>query len=486
MIFSDKDIKQIKNHGLSPESVNRQIDMFITGFPTLNIVKPATSDDGVMQCSDSDCQKYINMYEDYEMGHRIVKFVPASGAATRMFKDLFDFISTNMPNRISRTTVENIEKFAFWDELEPYVPQNASDMNIVQCLVTNSGLNYGNYPKGLIEFHKYPDGSVRTPVEEHLSEGAQYAKSVDNNVNIHFTVSPEHRDGFETLINRVLAQYDSKYGMKFNVSVSEQKSSTDTIALKMDKTPFRNPDGSLLFRPAGHGALIENLNDIDADLIFIKNIDNVSVESMRADTVKYKKVLGGILIDIQKQIFKIIEYINTMENHTDIDKVHDFVTSKLGVKLDQKLSMAEYVNLLNRPLRVCGVVKNNGDQGGGPFWVRDETSGITSLQIVESSQISPESKHILADSEYFNPVDIVCGIKNFKRVKFDLREYIDENTGFISEKSKNGASLLALERPGLWNGAMAKWNTVFVAVPADTFTPVKVVTDLLLPPHQTK
>lgn len=484
MIFSDKDVKQIKNHGLTLDSVNQQVEIFNAGITPLNIVKPATTGDGVMQCGDSDCQKYIALYEEYAKTHRVVKFVPASGAATRMFKDLFDFMSTNMPNRVSKMTVANIDKFAFWDELKPYLPQNASDMNIVQCLVTDSGLNYGSYPKGLIEFHKYPD-CIRTPIEEHLAEGAEYATSVDNTVNIHFTVSPEHRTGFETLINRVLAQYESKYGVKYAVSVSEQKSSTDTIAMNINKTPFRNPDGSLLFRPAGHGALIENLNDIDADLIFIKNIDNVAVESMRADTVKYKKVLAGILIDIQQQIFKIIEYINTMESHTDTAKVHDFITSKLGIKLDDKLSMVEYINILNRPLRVCGVVRNTGEPGGGPFWVRDN-SDITSLQILESSQLTTESGNLLKDSEYFNPVDIVCGVKSFANTKFDLTEYIDANTGLITEKSKNGASLLALERPGLWNGAMAKWNTVFVAVPADTFTPVKVVTDLLLPAHQTK
>ena len=484
MIFSDKDVKQIKNHGLTLDSVNQQVEIFNAGITPLNIVKPATTGDGVMQCNDSDCQKYIALYEEYVKLHRVVKFVPASGAATRMFKDLFDFISTNVPNTVSKMTVNNIEKFAFWDDLKPFLPQNASDMNIAQCLVTDSGLNYGNYPKGLIKFHKYPD-YVRTPVEEHLSEGAEYVASADKTVCVHFTVSPEHRDGFQNLINNVLGQYESKYGVKYDVSVSEQKSSTDTIAMNLNKMPFRNPDGTLLFRPAGHGALIENLNDIDADLIFIKNIDNVAVESMRADTVKYKKVLGGVLLDIQQQMFKLIDYINTMESHTDIEKVHNFITSKLGIKLDDKLSMVEYINILNRPLRVCGVVRNTGEPGGGPFWVRDN-SGITSLQIVESSQLTSETEHFLKESEYFNPVDIVCSVKNFRGTKFDLTEYIDENTGLITEKSKNGASLLALERPGLWNGAMAKWNTVLVAVPADTFTPVKVVTDLLLPAHQTK
>ncbi len=482
MIFSDKDIKQIKNHGLSLDEVNAQIENFNTGFPVLDIVKPAVAGDGVIRCTPLDCERYIDTYEKYALSHKIVKFVPASGAATRMFKDLFDFIATNMPNTVSRMTANNITKFAFWDDLKQYLPQNASDMNIAECIVTASGLNYGNYPKGLIKFHKYPE-YTRTPVEEHLDEGAQYAMS-GRSVNIHFTISPEYRAGFEALINSVIPQYESKYGMKYNVSLSEQKSSTDTIALQMDKKPFRNPDGSLLFRPAGHGALIENLNEIDADLVFIKNIDNVIIEPLRGDTIKHKKMLAGMLVDVQKQIFDFVSYIDSGIN-VDTDRIHNFIVNNIGIKLKNKLSLGEYRNILNRPLRVCGMVKNTGAPGGGPFWVR-ENNDVISLQILESSQIPKDSKNMMDSAEYFNPVDLVCGIKDFRNGKFNLADFIDGKAGFISEKSRNGIALLAMEKPGLWNGAMAKWNTIFVEVPADTFTPVKVVTDLLLPPHQPK
>lgn len=482
MIFSDKDVKQIKNHGLSLDEVNTQIENFNTGFPFLDIVKPAVAGDGVIKCSPLDCERYIDTYEKYALSHKIMKFVPASGAATRMFKDLFDFIATNVPNTVSRMTANNITRFAFWDDLKQYLPQNASDMNVAECLVTDSGLNYGNYPKGLIKFHKYPS-HTRTPIEEHLDEGAQYAMS-GRSVNIHFTISPEYRLGFEELINRLIPQYESKYGVKYNVSLSEQKSSTDTIALQMDKKPFRNPDGSLLFRPAGHGALIENLNEIDADLVFIKNIDNITIESLRDDTIKYKKILAGMLVDIQKQIFDFVSYIDSGIN-VDTDRIHNFIVNNIGIKLKNKLSLGEYRDILNRPLRVCGMVKNTGAPGGGPFWVR-ENNDVIGLQIVESSQIAQDSKNLMNTAEYFNPVDLVCGIKDFRNAKFNLTDFVDNKAGFISEKSRNGIALLAMERPGLWNGAMAKWNTIFVEVPADTFTPVKVVTDLLLPPHQPK
>lgn len=481
MMFSDTDIQQIKSHGLALETVNKQIDNFKSGFPYANIVKPATTTDGVVVCSDDMVEKYINIYDEFAKNHKIVKFVPASGAATRMFKDLFDFVASGNRNETTDKTITNIDKFAFWDDLKPFLPQNATDTDIIKCILTDSGVNYGNQPKGLIPFHKYPE-YAKTPVEEHLTEGFEYAKSGDA-VNIHFTISPEHKHGFESLLNRVIPQYESKFGVKYNVSLSEQKSCTDTIAVNMDNTPFRNDDGTLLFRPAGHGALIQNLNDIDADLIFIKNIDNVTVESLRGDTIKYKKVLAGILVDIQKQIFNFIQDIDN--NRADIDAIHEFITTKIGIKLDNKLSVPEYRDILNRPIRVCGVVKNTGAPGGGPFWAKNK-NGMIDLQIVESSQIDPESKPIMNDSEYFNPVDLVCATKDFKNNKFDLTNYIDEETGFISEKSKNGMPLRAMERPGLWNGAMAKWNTVFVAVPGTTFTPVKVVSDLLSTAHGVK
>ena len=314
-MFSDRDIEQIKSHGLSTDDVNHQIDNFKTGFPYADIVKPAGDNDGILVLDDDDCQKYTDIYEEYSKNHKIVKFVPASGAATRMFKDLFDFLNSHVPNKASMTTISNITRFAFWDDLKQYIPNNASDFNIIECVVSDSGLNYGNLPKGLIPFHKYTD-YAKTPIEEHLNEGALYAKSGDE-VNIHFTISPEHRHAFESLLNRVVPQYEARYGVKYNISLSEQKLSTDTIAVNLDNTPFKNPDNTLLFRPAGHGALIENLNDIDADIIFIKNIDNVTNESKQNDTIKYKRILAGVLADTQRQIFDLIQKIDS--GFADID-----------------------------------------------------------------------------------------------------------------------------------------------------------------------
>ena len=479
-MFSDQDIEQINSHGLTIKNVSQQLNDFKKGFPFINIIRPALIDDGIFQCDD-ESDKYIKIYDEYSKNHKIVKFVPASGAATRMFKDLFDFITTGTKNKTSVTTIANIQKFAFWDELKSYLPENASDKEIIQCILTQPGLDYGEKPKALILFHNYENGA-KTALEEHLTEGAEYAKSGDC-VNIHFTISPEHRDGFENLLNRVITQYENEYGVKYNVTMSEQKKSTDTIAVNMDNTPFRNPDRTLLFRPAGHGALIENLGDLDADLIFIKNIDNITTQNLRGDTIKYKKMLAGILVNTQKQIF---EYIKELDSNTaDLDKIHTFILDKLNVKLDKKLSADEYKHLLNRPLRVCGIVKNTGEPGGGPFWVADE-NGYERLQIAEPGQIAPESKHLLLQGEFFNPTDLVCATKDYTGKKFDLKKYIDNSTGFISEKSKNGIPLRAMERPGLWNGSMAKWNTILVAVPGTTFTPVKVVTDLLSAPHQTK
>jgi hypothetical protein len=474
MNFSTKDFQQIQNHGLKPEIIQQQIKDFESGFPFIDIVKPAVQGDGVIQYTNEDIEKFISIYDKYATSHKTVKFVPASGAATRMFKDLFDFMSNDIENQTVLNTVNNIDKFAFWNKLKTYLPENYTSTDIVKNLLTDSGLNYGNQPKGLIIFHKYANG-VKTAVEEHLVEGAKYAKSGDT-VYIHFTISPEHRAGFEGLLKSVLLIYESEFNVKYNITMSEQKKSTDTIAVNMDNTPFRNEDGSLLFRPAGHGALIENLNDIDADLIFIKNIDNVTNDDLINDTIKYKKALAGTLIKLQSEIFELLK-------NNDANKMHDFITNQIGIKLNQKLSLDEYKNILNRPLRVCGVVKNTGEPGGGPFWVCDK-NGNVSLQIVESSQIAPESKDIMKQSEYFNPVDLVCATKDMNGNKFDLNKYIDKDTGFISEKSKNGKPLRAMERPGLWNGAMANWNTVFVAVPITTFNPVKIVTDLLKPAHQ--
>ena len=362
---------------------------------------------------------------------------------------------------------------------------------ILNYLLTENGLNYGNLPKGLLKFHKYKTGE-RTPSEEHLAEGAMYAKT-GNNVFIHFTVSPEHQALFEKHIEEIKVDYENRFEIKIHIKFSIQKPSTDTIAVDLHNQPFRNEDGTILFRPGGHGALIENLNDIDADIIFVKNIDNVVPDRLKAETVKYKKALGGLLKEKQTQIFNFTEKLQNDTSEETINIVKTFAENELYITLDNTFETktnsekARYlISKLNRPLRVCGMVKNEGEPGGGPFFVKKE-SGSVSLQIVESAQIDTENTEkakIVKEATHFNPVDLVLAVKDFKGNKFDLKKYIDPKTGFISQKSKNGKELKALELPGLWNGAMANWNTLFVEVPISTFNPVKVINDLLRDTHQ--
>lgn len=477
--FSTPDTEQIKSHGLTPDIVAQQLADFVRGFPYANITRPATVGDGITELSDPDIARYTEKYIAAQKTKKIVKFVPASGAATRMFRDLFEFLNTGVENDTTRRVLDNLDKFAFWDDLRQFLPATPTDRDKIACILTDAGLNYGNLPKGLIAFHKY-DTYSRTALEEHLAEGAQYA-TANGTVHIHFTVSPEHLAGFRALLARTVPEYSARYGVNYDITMSNQRTSTDTIAVNPDNTPFRTDDGHLLFRPAGHGALIENLNDIDADIVFIKNIDNVTTDKLRGDTIKYKRALAGLLVCLQSRAF---EYLNNFTAH-DLNEIRTFITNDLCVHVPDDASADTLRQILNRPIRVCGMVKNIGAPGGGPFWVRDE-NGTESLQIIESSQIAPDARDIMNASSHFNPVDLVCGTRDAHGNKFDLGRFIDPQTGFISDKSYGGRNLRAMERPGLWNGAMAHWNTVFVAVPASTFTPAKVVTDLLSPSHGAK
>ncbi len=477
-MFTEKDMHQIEQHGLTREAVERQIENFRRGFPFLKVVRAASPGDGVVVVDDAAADAAQARYEQAAHGLSVVKFVPASGAATRMFKELFEFVNEGKRGKGIDTLLENIERFAFWPELKAVLPEGADDRTVVSCIV-KQGLNYGQKPKGLVTFHAYPDGA-RKAVEEHLVEGAAYA-STDGVARIHFTVSPEHRAGFESLLAEKVPLYEKRFGIRYEISFSVQKPSTDTIAVNPDNTPFRQEDGSLLFRPAGHGALIENLNEIDADIIFIKNIDNVTTDARRGDTIRYKKVLAGLLLELQEQAFA---HLRALEAGTaDLAEVAAFVEQRLCVKLPAACDAALLRAVLDRPIRVCGMVRNEGEPGGGPFWVANP-DGTESLQIAESSQISPDDMPLMKSATHFNPVDLVCGVRTSQGGKFDLRRYTDPSTGFISSKSSGGRELRAQELPGLWNGAMARWNTVFVDVPITTFSPVKVVQDLLRPQHQ--
>ena len=472
--FTDSDIKQITEHGLNIDNVTQQLTDFQHGFPYIDIKSAAVIDDGVMKIQTDEYAEFFDANAD---NYKIVKFVPASGAATRMFKDLFEYLTSGTHNKVSQMVIDKLPEFAFYQDLIKYLPENPTDHDIIECIVTQRGLNYGNLPKGLLKFHHDNNNGI-TAVAEHLAEGAQYAKS-KNTVNIHFTVSPEHISGFQELLAKIIPEHEQKFNIKYNIELSTQKSQTDTIAVTPDNAPFRNSDGTLLFRPSGHGALIENLNDLDADIIFIKNIDNVCPESNRADTIRYKKALAGLAIKLQQKIF---DYIRAIDNgNADINEVSTFISDNLGIK---NVTPDKIRDILNRPLRVCGMVRNTGAPGGGPFWTQN-SDGTIGLQIVEPGQISDENRHILHQGQYFNPVDIVCMPYKHNGTKFNLTEFIDHTTGFISEKSKNGQPLRAMERPGLWNGAMSNWNTIFIDVPSTTFTPAKVITDLLSSDHNT-
>ena len=476
-MFTQEDLIQIEQHGLTKAQVEQQIENFRQGFPFLKVVRAASAGDGVLTLDEEQVASAVARYDE-AMGVDVVKFVPASGAATRMFKELFEFVNDDKYTDGIERLLDNIEKFAFWDELSQYIVPDSPEEEIVEVIIKN-GLNYGSKPKGLVTFHAYEDGN-RKAMEEHLVEGAMYARKGES-VRIHFTVSKEHQAGFEELLAERLPYYEQRFGVKYDISFSVQKPSTDTIAVNPDNTPFRTDEGGLLFRPAGHGALIENLNDIEADVVFVKNIDNVTTDARRADTITYKKALAGILLDLQQQAFAYLAQLK--QGSADVAEVAQFVEQKLCVKLPADYSAETLVALLDRPIRVCGVVRNQGEPGGGPFWVEAE-DGTQSLQIAESSQIAPEDMHLMKSATHFNPVDLVCGVRNAAGEKFDLTQYTDPSTGFISSKSSGGRELRAQELPGLWNGAMAKWNTVLVEVPITTFSPVKVVLDLLRPEHQ--
>lgn len=500
----DKELLALK--GISEMQIAEQLACFEKGFPYLKLDAAASLEKGILTPDDNEHNKYLLAWDGYRNTDKvIVKFVPASGAASRMFKDLFEFLSAEYDEpttKFEKTFFDYIHNFAFYNDLNDACERTAGKdiaaliasgnyKAIVSALLDTAGLNYGALPKGLLKFHNYAESS-RTPLEEHLAEGALYAAGKSGKVNAHFTVSTEHRELFKVLVDEKAVEFGKRYSVDYNITFSEQKPSTDTIAVDMENHPFRDND-KLLFRPGGHGALIENLNDLDADIIYIKNIDNVVPDRLKGDTVTYKKLIAGVLIALQKTVFEYLELLDSGKyTHEQVMEILQFVQKQLFCKNPdvKDLEDAELViylkNKLNRPMRVCGMVKNVGEPGGGPFLAYN-SDGTISLQILESSQIDmedPDKKQMFEKGTHFNPVDLVCAVRDYKGHKFDLAKYVDKNTGFISYKSKNGKELKALELPGLWNGAMSNWNTVFVEVPLSTFNPVKTVNDLLREQHQ--
>ena len=504
-MFTQEDSIQLLAKGITLEQVQGQLQNFRQGFPYLRLKSAAAIGSGIIRPTSEEVDEYVAQWAMYKgEGHCITKFVPASGAASRMFKNLFEFLDADydVPTTdFEKHFFQHIRAFAFYHDLnEKCLSNEGFDIDnllsrgcykaVVSNLLQTNGLNYGQLPKGLLKFHVYPEGA-RTPVEEHLVEAALYASS-DGKADVHFTVSAEHQALFEQLIQEKVPQYEDKFGIRYNVTFSVQKSSTDTLAANMDNTPFRI-DGKLLFRPGGHGALIQNLNDLSSDVIFIKNIDNVVPDRLKSDTVLWKQVIAGVLICVQKQVFHYLRLLDKGDyTHEDLEDMIRFVRHTLncdypGLKEMEDVQLLQFLRTkLNRPIRVCGVVRNVGEPGGGPFLAYNP-DGSVSLQILESSQIdknNPEYMRMFTEGTHFNPVDLVCAVRDYQGNKFNLTDYVDPATGFISYKSKNGRDLKALELPGLWNGAMSDWSTLMVEVPLSTFNPVKTVNDLLREQHQ--
>lgn len=515
-MFSANDLKLFQSKGIDVKIIDQQLENFKKGFPFVDLVDAATTKNGIKVFNEAEIEKLIKYYDRNYEDYEILKFVPSSGAASRMFKSLFEFRdllekeggNTDFPENdrgfnSAYNFFKNIEKFAFYDDLKKVMEEHHVSLEskirekdyktIIDFLLEDHGLGYAAKPKAMLKFHRYPDGS-RMAMEEHLVESANYGVNSEQRVAVHFTVSPEHADNFIDEINRIKDKYEEQFDVTYELTFSVQKSSTDTIAADQNNKPFRDENENIIFRPGGHGALIENLNDREGEIIFIKNIDNVVPDRLKDITYKYKKALGGYLIELRE---KIVEYLELLEDgdltETEVKKISQFCNDKLYIRLTDEFETFTQIekidflyNSLNRPIRICGMVKNEGEPGGGPFWIRN-LSGDVSLQIVESSQINlkdPEQKKIFDRSSHFNPVDLVCYVRDYNGDPFDLREFIDPSTGFISIKSKDGRELKAQELPGLWNGAMADWITVFVEVPVITFNPVKTINDLLRKEHQ--
>ncbi|MBR3709731.1 MAG: DUF4301 family protein [Bacteroidales bacterium] len=501
--MNKQDLEQIKERNVTEEQVERQVAQLKRGTTFVKLIRPATIGDGILKMSPEQVQEMNQTFDADKEYYQFTKFVPASGAASRMFKDLFAFIENGVETKFTEIFFAHIHSFAFFDDLNEAVKKlyghdidnmmkEGRQVDVVKALLLDEGLGYGKLPKALLKFHHY-EHFDRLALEEHLVEAARYATSNDGTAKLHFTVSPEHEQPFKDTVAHLIDSYEKQYSVRYDISYSCQKPSTDTVAIDAEGNLFRESNGKLLFRPGGHGALIENLNDLGQEIVFIKNIDNIVPETRMETTVTYKKVLAGLLLRLQQQSFEYLEMLDngdiTME---ELSEIMTFAKEKLMIEIPgfvEQYDIYEKTDFLygclNRPMRVCGMVKNEGEPGGGPFWVKNMDDEI-SLQIIESSQIDhnkEDQEAIFKGSTHFNPVDLVCGCWNYKGEAFNLTDYVDPNTGFVSSKSKDGRELKALELPGLWNGAMADWITIFVEVPIETFNPVKTVNDLLKPMH---
>ena len=497
-MFTKEDIAQIEQRGSSVQTAEQQVERFKQGFPWMKIVAPATPERGIQVLDEAAVEAAAKYYDGAKINGKC-KFVPASGAASRMFKDLFSGLDALKAGKEladdapAAKFVDQIQGFAFYTP-ELFGEQTCKcpeyRQSVLSKTLTEEGLGYGAKPKGVLKFHKYTDGEIRTAFAEHLVEAQNYMRNEDGTANLVVTISPEHQHLFEEAYAQVKEAYEAKYGVKYNITFTFQDKATDTIAVDVENKPFRTETDSLLFRPAGHGALIYNLNKIEEEVVSIKNIDNVANERLLPETATWKKVLLGKALELRDKIYGYLNALDAEATPALCDEIEAFLDNTLCVTLpeaaDFDARVAAIRAKLNRPIRVAGMVKNQGEPGGGPFIIADK-DGSTSLQVLESVQINMSDDHArnaLASATHFNPVDIVCCLHDYKGQSFDLLQYVDEDAGFISSKSYQGRELKALELPGLWNGAMSNWNTLFVEVPLATFNPVKVVLDLLRPAHQ--
>lgn len=513
MNYSKEDLKNFKHREIKAEGIDRQLANFEKGFGYISLSEPATVDNGILRIAPEEEEHLLENYENARKECHMLKMVPASGSATRMFKDLFGFMDTYKGTEEEFLQLvqqkesgsmyhffNKLDELPFYTRLSAVMWSDGKDLQkmlakreyveILKYILGKKGLNYGNTPKGLIDFHIYRD-FVRTAFDEHIVEGALYCNN-GKTADLHFTVSEEHLPLFKNRLKKVTKVFEKMFNVKYEVSFSIQKPSTDTVSINAEGEILRDEAGEIVFRPGGHGALIYNLDELKADIIFIKNIDNVIPDRSKGDTIKYKKLLAGTLSDVQQKVFSFLEILDKKPTEEQLQEVEAYM-SYIGYKegsgktfKDQKERIKHLQHILNRPIRVCGMVKNQGEPGGGPFWVKGQ-DGSSRLMIVESAQINlkdKEQKKIFDQSTHFNPVDLVCGIRNYKGKKFDLEKFIDPEQGFITNKSYKGQDIRVQELPGLWNGAMANWITVFVEVPLATFTPVKTVFDLLRFEHR--
>ena len=503
-MFTDQDLQQLSERNIAENQVLQQVAQLKRGTQFVQLMRPATLGDGILRLDDEQVKQMTADFEADKEYYQFTKFVPASGAASRMFKDLFAFAESGEETKFTDIFFAHIHSFAFFDDLNAAVKrlysfdidamlQQGRKVDVVKALLLENGLNYGKLPKALLKFHHY-EGFNRLALEEHLVEAARYATDNDGVAKLHFTVSPEHEEPFKNTVNMLIDSYEEKYRVRYDITYSCQKPSTDTVAIDADGNLFREANGKILFRPGGHGALIENLNDLGEEIVFIKNIDNIVPETKAQTTIIYKKVLAGLLLKLQQKTFEYLELLDSgFVIEEELEEIMCFAKESLMIDIPDfvkeynEFEKIDYLyNKLNRPMRICGMVKNLGEPGGGPFYTID-SMGTRSLQVVESAQVNhndPQQEAIFQASTHFNPVDLVCSTKNYHGRYFDLRKYVDPQTGFISKKTKGALTVKSQELPGLWNGAMAHWITLFVEVPVATFNPVKTVNDLLRKEHR--